>query len=69
MRRKLFPALSSAYRDWLDTGSAAELERTAGKGREHWRNLACDMLDLHAHLGDAAGERIVRLMESESVSL
>ncbi len=69
MRRKLFPALIAEYRDWLVSGSPRGLERIAGKGCEHWRRLACDMLDLHVQRGDAAGAWIEQLMESESVGL
>jgi hypothetical protein len=64
MRRKLFPELAAGYRDWLQDGSLAGIERSAGKGREHWRNLACEMLDLHARFGEVAGERIEQLIES-----
>jgi len=66
MRRKLFPALAAGYRDWLDNGSLAGLERAAGNGREHWRNLACEMLELHARLGEKAGDKIERLIESDA---
>jgi len=64
MRRKLFPALAAGYRDWLDNGSLAGIERAAGNGSEHWRNLAREMLEHHARMGDAAGEGIERLIES-----
>jgi hypothetical protein len=64
MRRKLFPLLAAGYRDWLESGSLAGLERATGKGREHWRDLACDMVELHARFGDAVGGRIEKLMES-----
>lgn len=66
MRRKLFPELATGYRHWLENGSLAGIERSAGKGREHWHDLACEMLDLHAHLGDAAGGRIEQLIESDA---
>jgi hypothetical protein len=69
MRRKLFPSLVAGYRDWLETGKAAGLERAAGKGREHWHDLARDMLDLHAHLAEAVGGRIEQLIESEAALL
>ncbi len=66
MRRKLFPELAAGYRNWVDNGSLAGIERIAGKGREHWRDLAREMLDLHAHLGDAAGGRIEQLIDSDA---
>jgi hypothetical protein len=66
MRRKLFPELAARYREWLENGSLAGLERAAGNGREHWRNLACEMLELHTRLGEKAGERIERLIESDA---
>ena len=69
MRRKLFPALVAGYRDWLDTGSLSGLERVAENGREHWRNLACEMLEYHARLGEAAGGRVEQLIESDAAAM
>lgn len=69
MRRKLFPALATGYRAWLENDSLEGMARAAGKGREHWHDLACEMLDLHTHLGDAAGGRTEKLIESDAALL
>ncbi len=57
------------YRAWLESDSLEGAARAAGKGREHWRHRAGEMLALHTHLGDAAGERIEQLIESDAALL
>jgi len=69
MRRKLFPPLATGYRAWLENDSLEGMARAAGKGREQWHDLACEMLDLHTHLGDAAGGRTEKLIKSDAALL
>lgn len=55
MRKQLFPALQTAYRNWLDGGDAAVFVELAERGAEHWRKLAMQLLALHErHRGEAA---------------
>lgn len=60
MRRKLFPELAAAYQDWVDAGSTSGLEHAVRTGRERWRHLLDEMLEIHARQGDAAAAEIER---------
>jgi hypothetical protein len=40
MRKDLFPAMETAYRDWLDRASATPLLEAARRGCDHWREAA-----------------------------
>jgi hypothetical protein len=44
MRKALFPAIESAYRQWLETGSTRALREIARHGSDHWRSAAERML-------------------------
>jgi hypothetical protein len=44
MRKALFPALREAYDDWQQTGSTTRLEDIVDNGRQHWLQLAQDLL-------------------------
>jgi hypothetical protein len=40
MRKDLFPAIETAYRDWLDRASAQPLREAARRGCDHWQDAA-----------------------------
>jgi len=67
MRRKLFPALDTAYRAWLDTGELHPLAELAARGAEHFAALAEDMLALHRREGADAARPMAELVESRSL--
>lgn len=67
MRRELFPALESAYQDWLVDGDPAGLARLAARGRTHWLELAQQMLDLHARHGERAAQPIADAVRAASL--
>ncbi len=58
MRRTLFPALETAYADWLASGDTRALTEVAAWGRDHWEDLARGMLALHAEQGPGAAAAI-----------
>jgi hypothetical protein len=64
MRKKLFPALDRAYRQWLDDGELAGLQRMAGEGAAHFAALAEDMLEVHRAQGPEAAPAVARLVEA-----
>jgi len=49
LRRELFPRLARAYDDWRSSQDLAALGSAVADGREHWRQVALDLLDLHRH--------------------
>jgi len=61
--------LAAAYRDWVASGSLKALRWVAADGRERWRNLAGEMLEMHARLGDAVGAQIERRVEQRIEAL
>lgn len=63
MRKQLFPALQTAYGDWLDGAGAAAFGGLIERGRHHWRELAHAMLALHRRHGDAAAGPIAAAVE------
>jgi hypothetical protein len=65
MRREIFPALTQAYADWLESGDTASLADVAEAGAAHWETLARRMLALHAGAPETAAQRIQSLV-SES---
>lgn len=48
MRKELFPAAWDAYHDWLQSGNLAALKTVAARGRDHWQQVALDILQAHA---------------------
>jgi hypothetical protein len=64
MRRAIFPALETAYDDWLAGGGTGALADVAARGRDHWDSLARAMLDLHADAGTAAAGPIRDLVDA-----
>ena len=58
MRRAIFPALQSAYEAWRLGGSLSALRDVSEKGLIHWRQLAGEILSIHANEGEAAAKAI-----------
>ncbi len=58
MRRKLFPELAEAYRQWTEAGDLSVLAHAAQLGQQRWRDLASELLTLHDQLGAGVGPAI-----------
>lgn len=58
MRRRLAPALFTAYERWLETGDARVLADAAAEGLARWRATAHELLAMHAALAEAAPAEI-----------
>ena len=63
IRKRLFPALTDAYRDWRHSGSLEAIEKLAAPARRHWRQTADRLLDAFERDGEAAAPRIETLCE------
>lgn len=64
MRKKIFPSLDTAYRQWREDGDLHPLQAVAERGAAHFSALAEDMLALHAAHGEHAARPIAELVES-----
>lgn len=58
MRKALFPALAAAHEEWRASGCTGALATVADKGREHWQNVALQLLERHRLEGEAALESL-----------
>ena len=67
IRKRLFPALTGAYRDWRRSGSIDAIERLVTPARRHWRRTANQLLDAFEHEGDAAAPYIESLCEKAAL--
>jgi hypothetical protein len=63
MRKEIFPGLHAAYAEWLPDADYELLAAVAEVGREHWRSLATEMLELHRAYGEKAAKPIARLVK------
>ena len=63
LRRDLFPALVSAYEEWVSGGGSGALSRAVRAGREHWSRCGEEMVALHRRRGAEARAGIERLVE------
>ena len=67
MRKHLFPALVEAYNDWLDSDDTARMNELVSNGREHWTNIATEMLALFDQYGENSHEHIEQLVENNTL--
>lgn len=58
MRRKLFPELPAAYRQWLATGELTPLRAAVDAGLTRWGETARQLLQLYRERGEDAGAEI-----------
>ncbi|MEK9784402.1 MAG: hypothetical protein VW546_00195 [Gammaproteobacteria bacterium] len=47
LRRQLFPALSQAYRQWVEHDEWTALRKTVRDGGEYWRRCAMDLVETY----------------------
>lgn len=61
MRRELFPEAFEAYQRWVDSGSLSPLKHICHSGREHWREMAQQILALYRAQTDDLEQSIEKL--------
>lgn len=69
MRKDVFPALLNAYQSWWEQASSGVRDARvfaglAARGRDHWQQVAQDMLALYRERGTHAAPAIAELVES-----
>lgn len=47
MRKEIFPALTAAYHQWMDSGELDTLDNAVSAGADHWLKVAQHMLALY----------------------
>jgi len=62
MRRHLFPGLGDAYEQWLAGKGLASMVEMVEWSREHWLDLAREMMVVHRRLGAGSAETLHRLV-------
>lgn len=67
MRKHIFPTLVDAYDEWLESKSTSRLELLVDKSKEHWQNIATEMLALFNQYGENSHEHIEKLVENNTL--
>ena len=67
MRKETFPRLMAAYNDWQQGGSIKPLQAAVATGREHWRSVASEALEMYTHRGTDSIKQIEALIESRTL--
>lgn len=67
MRKQLYPALLHAYQYWVDRNDTSRLEAQINSGREHWLQVAQELLDLHASRVSTAWQEMESLIEEKQL--
>jgi hypothetical protein len=47
MRKHIYPALLQAYEHWVECGDRGKLQRQVETGRQHWLQVANELMQLH----------------------
>jgi hypothetical protein len=67
MRKHIFPALVDAYNEWLQNGNTAKLEKLVDESRNHWQNIAGEMLALFRQYGENSHQHIEQLVNANTL--
>ncbi len=64
MRKMIFPGLTAAYKNWLDSESPLELNHLISQAADHWIDIAEKMLAIYRQHGDKTQNEIETLINS-----
>jgi hypothetical protein len=67
MRKQIYPALLEAYRYWVEYADTSRLEEQVSAGREHWMQVARDLLELHQSRVKTAWQEMESLIEEKQL--
>jgi len=67
MRKQIYPALMEAYRFWVQYNDTGRLEEQINTGREHWTQVARDLLRLHESRVNTAWRDMESLIENKQL--
>ncbi|MGB5278108.1 MAG: Sfum_1244 family protein [Gammaproteobacteria bacterium] len=67
MRKHIFPTLTGAYNDWLESNDTAVLNELVNDSKNHWKNIATEMLAIFDQYGENSHEHIELLVENNTL--
>ncbi len=67
MRRQIYPTLLKAYEHWVEYGDTRELETQVEAGRNHWLQVAEELVALHESRVKSAWQEMESLIERKSL--
>lgn len=67
MRKQIYPALLQAYAHWVECGDPGELQRQTDIGRQHWLQVANELMQLHDSRIKSAWTDMETLIEQKSL--
>ncbi len=63
MRKQIYPALFDAYNHWVRHNDVSRLDGLVDTGRQHWLELAQDLVELHESCVETAWQEMESLIE------
>ncbi|MFQ5642914.1 MAG: Sfum_1244 family protein [Thiogranum sp.] len=67
MRKQIYPALLNAYEHWVEYGDCDRLEAQVSVGREHWTQVAHELIELHESRVTSAWQDMESLIEQKQL--
>jgi hypothetical protein len=67
MRKQIYPALLDAYHHWVEYNDLSQLEYLVESGRQHWQEVARELLELHESRVKTAWQEMETLIEQKQL--
>jgi len=67
MRKEIYPALLTGYQYWVEYADTRQLEEQVARGRNHWLQVARDLLELHEGRVKDAWQDMQSLIENKQL--
>ncbi len=67
IRKQIYPALLNAYQHWVEYGDRGQLEAQIRSGREHWTQVAHELIELHESRVTTAWQDMESLIEQKQL--
>ena len=67
MRKQIYPALIDAYHHWVEYNDASQLGRLIETGRQHWLQVAQELIQLHQSRVKTAWQEMESLIEQKQL--
>lgn len=67
MRKQIYPALLDAYHRWVEYNDLSQLEHLVDTGRQHWLQVAQELIQLHQSRVKTAWQDMESLIEQKQL--
>ena len=67
MRKQIYPALLDAYHHWVEYNDVGQLENLVETGRQHWLQVAQELIQLHESRVRTAWQEMESLIEQKQL--